>query len=61
MKKKFLVSVSDYSHYLAKEIEAENQDEASKIYMEMVASGDVEVVNSDYSEVKIKKLGEIII
>ena len=56
MKKKFLVSVSDYSHYLAKEIEAKDQDEAGEIYMEMVASGDVEIANSDYTEVEVKEV-----
>lgn len=52
---KYTVSVSDYSHYLAKEIEAQDEEEAGSIYMEMVARGDVEIVESDYTEVKVIK------
>lgn len=53
---KYKCFVNDYSHYMAKEIEAKNANEAEEIYMDMVARGDVEIVNSEYSAVSVAKI-----
>ena len=54
--KKYIVCVSDYSHYMPKEIIAEDESEAEEKYMEMVVNGYVEIVDSGYGEVEVNKI-----
>ena len=55
---KYNVFVDEICHYLAKEIEAQDQSEAEEKYMEMIENGDVEVVKSEFQEIGVAKIRE---
>lgn len=53
---KYRISMNEIHCLVEKEIEATNESEAIEKYEEMVANGNVEYYNSDYTDIDIEEI-----